>query len=80
MHSYKESVVVKVEHLLWFKNLNYFNLCVCCSNSVSPPVVVEFLDPQQQVVACVGGSARLHCRFSSSGPVASCWIHDREKV
>ncbi|XP_067291354.1 myosin light chain kinase, smooth muscle-like isoform X2 [Pseudorasbora parva] len=46
----------------------------------STGAVVEFLDPQQQVVARVGGSARLHCRFSSSGPVASCWIHDREKV
>ncbi|RXN02729.1 myosin light chain smooth muscle-like protein [Labeo rohita] len=42
--------------------------------------VVEFLDPQQQVVVGVGGTARLDCRFSSSGPVASCWIHDSEKV
>ncbi|XP_052398079.1 myosin light chain kinase, smooth muscle isoform X1 [Carassius gibelio] len=42
--------------------------------------VAEFLDPQQEVVACVGASARLHCRFRSSGPVASCWIHDSEKV
>ncbi|XP_048031210.1 myosin light chain kinase, smooth muscle-like isoform X2 [Megalobrama amblycephala] len=43
-------------------------------------LIFEFLDPQQQVVARVGGSARLHCHFISSGPVASCWIHDREKV
>uniref|UniRef100_A0A9J7Y1Z4 Myosin light chain kinase, smooth muscle-like n=1 Tax=Cyprinus carpio carpio TaxID=630221 RepID=A0A9J7Y1Z4_CYPCA len=42
--------------------------------------VAEFLDPQQQVVVCVGGTARLHCPFRSSGPVASCWIYDTEKV
>ncbi|XP_016146905.1 myosin light chain kinase, smooth muscle-like [Sinocyclocheilus grahami] len=46
----------------------------------SPGALAEFLDPQQQVVVGVGGTARLHCCFSSSGPVASCWIHDREKV
>ncbi|XP_016327451.1 myosin light chain kinase, smooth muscle-like [Sinocyclocheilus anshuiensis] len=46
----------------------------------SPGALAEFLDPQQQVVVGVGRTARLHCRFSSSGPVASCWIHDREKV
>ncbi|XP_026057311.1 myosin light chain kinase, smooth muscle-like [Carassius auratus] len=45
-----------------------------------PGAVAEFLDPQQQVVVGVGGTARLHCRFRSSGPVASCWIHDTEKV
>ncbi|XP_016398787.1 myosin light chain kinase, smooth muscle-like [Sinocyclocheilus rhinocerous] len=48
--------------------------------SRSSGAVAEFLDPQQQVVVCVGGTARLHCRFRSSGPVASCWIHDTEKV
>uniref|UniRef100_A0A8C0YBE1 Myosin light chain kinase, smooth muscle-like n=1 Tax=Cyprinus carpio carpio TaxID=630221 RepID=A0A8C0YBE1_CYPCA len=45
-----------------------------------PAAVAEFLDPQKQVVVGVGGTARLHCRFRSSGPVASCWIRDSEKV
>uniref|UniRef100_A0A673M4L9 Myosin light chain kinase, smooth muscle-like n=1 Tax=Sinocyclocheilus rhinocerous TaxID=307959 RepID=A0A673M4L9_9TELE len=57
--------------VLWFKSLNYFNLCVSGLSSCSPGAVAEFLDPQQQVVVCVGGTARLHCRFRSSGPVAS---------
>ncbi|XP_073686716.1 myosin light chain kinase, smooth muscle-like [Garra rufa] len=48
--------------------------------SSSSGAVVEFLDPQQQVVVGVGGTARLHCHFTSFGPVASCWIHDSEKV
>ncbi|XP_043082230.1 myosin light chain kinase, smooth muscle-like isoform X2 [Puntigrus tetrazona] len=51
-----------------------------CLKSGKSGAVAEFLDPQQQVVVCVGGTARLLCRFRSSGPVASCWIHDTEKV
>ncbi|KAK7118685.1 hypothetical protein R3I94_022247 [Phoxinus phoxinus] len=50
------------------------------TSSGSSGVVVEFLDPQEPVVSRVGGSARLHCRFRSSGPVAFCWIRDGEKV
>ncbi|XP_077101423.1 myosin light chain kinase, smooth muscle-like isoform X1 [Siphateles boraxobius] len=46
----------------------------------SSGAVVEFLDPLQPIVAHVGESARMHCRFRSSGPVAFCWIRDREKV
>uniref|UniRef100_A0A672L5J9 Myosin, light chain kinase 5 n=1 Tax=Sinocyclocheilus grahami TaxID=75366 RepID=A0A672L5J9_SINGR len=56
--------------VLWFKSLNYFNQCVSRLSFCSPGAVAEFLDPQQQVVVCVGGTARLHCRFRSSGPVA----------
>ncbi|XP_051969746.1 myosin light chain kinase, smooth muscle-like [Xyrauchen texanus] len=40
----------------------------------------HFLDPPKQAVVCVGGTARLHCDFRSSEPVASCWIHNRDKV
>uniref|UniRef100_A0A8C1JWN0 Myosin, light chain kinase 5 n=1 Tax=Cyprinus carpio TaxID=7962 RepID=A0A8C1JWN0_CYPCA len=63
-HSYKRhEVLVKVE-----------DLCVSSLSFCSPGAVAEFLDPQQQVVVCVGGTARLHCPFRSSGPVASLWI------
>ncbi|XP_068162180.1 myosin light chain kinase, smooth muscle-like isoform X2 [Antennarius striatus] len=44
-----------------------------------PPV--EFMDPPEQVEVRVGEEARLHCDFrSSSLPVASCWIYNRDKV
>ncbi|XP_072535022.1 myosin light chain kinase, smooth muscle-like isoform X2 [Salminus brasiliensis] len=41
--------------------------------------LVEFLDPPEKVQVRVGESARLHCSFSSLGPTASCWIHNRKK-
>ncbi|TRY91385.1 hypothetical protein DNTS_013516 [Danionella cerebrum] len=42
--------------------------------------LVEFPDPKQKLVVKVGETAHLHCRFRSTGPVASCWIHDKQKV
>ncbi|XP_068610898.1 myosin light chain kinase, smooth muscle-like [Brachionichthys hirsutus] len=42
---------------------------------------VEFVDPPEQVEVRVGEEARLHCEFrSSSLPVASCWIYNRDQV
>uniref|UniRef100_A0A672ZP45 Myosin light chain kinase, smooth muscle-like n=1 Tax=Sphaeramia orbicularis TaxID=375764 RepID=A0A672ZP45_9TELE len=52
----------------------------------TPPVLssgppVEFLDPPELVEVRVGEEARIHCEFSSSSdPVASCWIYNRDKV
>ncbi|XP_029978368.1 myosin light chain kinase, smooth muscle-like [Sphaeramia orbicularis] len=49
------------------------------STSRGPPV--EFLDPPELVEVRVGEEARIHCEFSSSSdPVASCWIYNRDKV
>ncbi|XP_062847673.1 myosin light chain kinase, smooth muscle-like [Trichomycterus rosablanca] len=42
--------------------------------------LVKFLDPPEKVQVRVGETARLHCSFISSGPTASCWIHNRKKV
>ncbi|KAA0704509.1 Myosin light chain kinase, smooth muscle [Triplophysa tibetana] len=42
--------------------------------------IAQFLDPPKQVVLCVGERVELQCRFKSSEPVASCWIHNRQQV
>ncbi|XP_066538691.1 myosin light chain kinase, smooth muscle-like isoform X2 [Hoplias malabaricus] len=47
---------------------------------ISTGPLVEFLDPQEKVQVRVGESAQLHCSFSSVGPTASCWIHNRKKL
>uniref|UniRef100_A0A3Q2W0H4 Myosin light chain kinase, smooth muscle-like n=1 Tax=Haplochromis burtoni TaxID=8153 RepID=A0A3Q2W0H4_HAPBU len=47
--------------------------------SSGPPV--EFVDPPEQVEVRVAEQALLRCEFKSSSlPVASCWIYNRDKV
>lgn len=42
--------------------------------------IAQFLDPQKQLVVCVGDRVQLQCCFISSEPVASCWIYNRQQV
>lgn len=42
---------------------------------------MEFVDPPEQVEVRVAEQALLRCEFKSSSlPVASCWIYNRDKV
>ncbi|XP_028989089.1 myosin light chain kinase, smooth muscle-like isoform X2 [Betta splendens] len=42
---------------------------------------LHFVDPPNHVEVAVGEQARLHCGFrSSSLPVASCWIYNKDRV
>ncbi|KAL4657788.1 myosin light chain kinase, smooth muscle-like isoform X2 [Arapaima gigas] len=43
-------------------------------------LAVQLEDPPKQVEVRAGETARLHCRFRSSFPVATCWIHNKEQV
>ncbi|XP_018619831.1 myosin light chain kinase, smooth muscle-like isoform X2 [Scleropages formosus] len=41
---------------------------------------VQLKDPPKQVEVRAGETARLQCCFSSSFPVAACWIHNKDQV
>ncbi|KAG7459707.1 hypothetical protein MATL_G00213430 [Megalops atlanticus] len=43
-----------------------------------PPV--RFEDPPEQLEVPVGETARLHCAFRSSFPVATCWLLNKKQV
>ncbi|XP_035261423.1 myosin light chain kinase, smooth muscle isoform X1 [Anguilla anguilla] len=48
------------------------------SSGTDPPV--RFEEPPEQVEVRVGEQAQLQCSFSSRFPVASCWIHNKQRV
>ncbi|KAJ8364584.1 hypothetical protein SKAU_G00134150 [Synaphobranchus kaupii] len=47
-------------------------------SGTDPPVQLK--EPPEQVEVRVGKQAQLQCSFSSSFPVASCWIHNKQQV
>uniref|UniRef100_A0AAY4B0C9 Myosin light chain kinase n=1 Tax=Denticeps clupeoides TaxID=299321 RepID=A0AAY4B0C9_9TELE len=45
-----------------------------------PGLAVKFVEPPEKLEVQVGETAVLSCAFTSSEPVASCWIHNKQQV
>ncbi|KAG9350141.1 hypothetical protein JZ751_026494 [Albula glossodonta] len=65
--------------VIFLKTLCYSRMTEMLLQSLAEPSV-QFEELPEQVEVRVGEKAKLQCSFTSSLPVASCWIHNKQKV